>query len=190
MTSHRLLPFAAARVAAAAAAAPAVITPPAPPAPAPAPAATAAQADDTVDVVTLADANAAVADAEIRGATAERTRTAAVLASDAGKANPSMAAFMLNTTPNATADQIIAHLGTLPAAAAAAAPAPAAATPAITVPLAETPIITVGAGANGGEAEAPVDATKFWDAQINGASASVTSPFGGDLASGVRRTGN
>lgn len=84
-----------------------------------------AGADAAVGVVTLADANAHAADQYAAGRKAERERTAAVLGSDIGKANPSMAAWMLSTSPDAGADAIIAQLGTLPGAAPAASTAPA-----------------------------------------------------------------
>ena len=186
---HRLLSAAAAKLGVTASAPAIVAATPAPPvAPANEP------AGDVVDVVTLADYQRDTQAQFAAGAQAERERTAAVFASDAGKANPSMAAFLLNTSASASADQIIAHLGAMPSAAApapapaAAAPAPAA--PAITTPLAETPRIDVGAAPNAGEAEPKVDAEKFWSTQISAANASIAQPFGGEVAPGIPRTGN
>ena len=60
------------------------------------------------------------------GAKAERERTAAVFASEEGKANMSMAAWMLGASPTATAEQIVAQLKDCPVQAAAAPAVPAA----------------------------------------------------------------
>lgn len=166
-------------------------------------AAPAAGEGDPVDVITVADAQTAVANARIEGATAERDRTSKVFASDEGKANPQMAAFMLSSNPAATSDAIVAHLKTMPAASAAApAPAPAATTttaapaaaapaPAPTADLTKTPLIVVDPDANtggdGGTSE--VDSEKFWSTQMSSASLGK-SPFGADLSPGLPRTGN
>lgn len=194
--SHRLLTAAAARLGISASA-PAIAA--ASPAPI-APAATEPSADTTVDVVTLADAQAAVAAAEIRGATAERTRTAAVMGSDAGKANPIMAAWMLEHNASVPADAIVAQLGNMPASAvapgaapAAAAPAPAAeAPPAITVPLTDTPKVEIAPAANNGGAGGMTQAEieKLWDAGIDAAGATLGNSFGKEIAPGIPRTGN
>jgi hypothetical protein len=69
-----------------------------------------------VEVVTLADAQAHAAAKFADGRKAERERVAAVLGSDQGKANTAMAAFMLSTSPDASADDIIKHLSTMPSA--------------------------------------------------------------------------
>ena len=60
------------------------------------------------------------ADQFAAGRKAERERTAAVLGSDAGKANPAMAGWMLSSSPDASADAIVAQLKTMPVASAAA----------------------------------------------------------------------
>lgn len=195
MSAHRLLTAAAARLSGSTAA---IASVPLAPAPAQPPAASQPGAEDAVDVVTLADAQTAVAEAEIRGATAERARTSAVLASDAGKANPMMAAWMLEHNASATSDAIIAQLGTMPAAAAAPAPAPAAAAPAapapsaITTPLDQTPLIEVAPNANsgGGEGMSQEEIDKLWDSGMASASAGLSNSFGGELAPGIPRTGN
>lgn len=163
-----------------------------------APAAPAAGTDaDPVDVVTVTDAQAAIAQASIDGAAAERTRTNAVMTSDAGKANPQLSAFMLNANPTASATSIIEHVAAQPAVApvVAAAPAPAAPAaeqPALTTPLTETPLIAVGADANNGSADGRTaeDDKKMWDEGMAGAAASQTNRFGEDLAPGIPRTGN
>ena len=67
-----------------------------------------------VDVVSVVDANAHAADQFAAGCKAERDRTTAVLGSDAGKANMTMAAWMLSSSPNASADEIVAQLKTMP----------------------------------------------------------------------------
>lgn len=131
------------------------------------------------------------AEGEAAGASAERARTAAVFASDAGKANMTMGAWMLANNPTATAETIIAQLGTMPAAAAAAAPAAPAA---VTTPLAETPKVDLNGGAPGANADdgAPKaeDSNKMWD-DIQGVVA--TSRNGVTLATGgttLRPTGH
>ncbi len=188
-TQHRLLTSAAALVGLAPAAA---VTPPAAATPA------GDAPTNTVDVVTVDTARAEIASARTEGAAAERDRTNKVLSSDAAKSNFSTAAFLLNTSPSASADEIVAHLGLLSAGAAAAAPAPtpapapAPAAPAATLThdLKDTPKIDVGAAANGGNADEGVDAEKFWSGHLNTANAEASKPFGADIAPGVRRTGN
>jgi hypothetical protein len=192
MAGHRLLTAAAARLGlAASASTPAIVA--STPAVTPAPAATTpAGEDDTVDVITLADAQAAVAAAEIRGATAERERTNAVLASDAGKANPQMAAFMLNANPNTAADAIVGQLAAMPKAEAPA-PAPAAlvetpaAPAAITTPLTLVPKIETGTTPPADADADPKEIADSWDKSI---AAAGGASFGGPLANGVPRTGN
>jgi hypothetical protein len=184
---HRILTSAAARLGLGGTAAAIETQPPAPTG-LPAPAAQTG-AEEMVDVVTLADANAAVATARTEGAAAERERTAAVLNSDAGKANPSTAAFLLNTSPSASADQIIGHMALMPAPAAAApAPAPVVeeAPKAITNPLEQTPKMNVQPNANVGGASEEEDVTKGWDTAIASASVSERTM----LAGGIPRTGN
>lgn len=136
------------------------------------------------------------------GATAERERTSAVFASEAGQANMPMAAWMLESSPNASADAIIGKLATMPKATVAttAAPAPAAT---VTTPLASTPKPDLGGGtaandgnADGGTSQADVDSS--WDtaitdiAQGGGFGAQVRLP--GAIAAKVQparnRTGN
>lgn len=73
--------------------------------------------DAGLEVVAVSDALAIGQEQFAAGVTAERQRTAAVFASAAGLANPAMAAFMLAES-SASADAIIAKLGTLPAASA------------------------------------------------------------------------
>jgi hypothetical protein len=194
MSQHRLLTAMAAKlntgVSASATGGAPLNTPPA------APAAPAAGTEaDAVDVVTLADANAAVAHAESVGATNERTRFCAVLNSEAGQGNVPLATFMLENNPTASADAIIAHLNkqpkaatTTPAPAAAAAPA---APGAITTPLAETPLITIApnTSANNGGEEDPERAAKLWDSAAK-ASGPGMGAAAGELAPGVPRTGN
>ncbi|MBX9814072.1 MAG: hypothetical protein K2X76_05160 [Sphingomonas sp.] len=84
------------------------------------------------------------------GAQAERERAAAVFASEEGKANMTMAAWMLGAAPTATADQIVAQLkaapAPAPAAAAPAAPAPAAQASQLQQQLATTPRVDLNAG--------------------------------------------
>lgn len=195
MSGHRLLTAAALRLGLSASTGAVAASAPAPAAPA----ASEPNAETPVDVVTLADAQAAVAAAKIEGAAAERTRTAAVLGSDAGKANPSMAAWMLEHNASVPADAIIAQLGNMPAAAAAPAPAPAATTEAapapaaaITVPLTETPKVSVAPGANSGGAEGASQAEidKLWDSGMATAASSIGNSFGTEIAPGIPRTGN
>lgn len=194
--SHRILTAAAARLTGAstaglaAAGAPALIT---------APAAAEPAAGDPVDVVTVADAQAAVAAAETRGHTAgaeaERKRFTAVLNSEAGKGNVPLAVFMLENNPLATSDAIVAHLDTQPKATATAAPvAPAAAAApaapaAITNPLEQTPLITVAPNANNGDGGTadPKASEKLWDTAMASVSIVGTGP---ELAPGIPRTGN
>lgn len=128
---------------------------------------------------------------EAAGASAERARTSAVFASDAGKANMTMGAWMLANNPTATAETIIAQLGTMPVAVAAVAPAAPAA---VTTPLASTPKVDLNGGAPGANADdgAPKaeDSNKMWD-DIQGVGA--TARGGVTLATGgttLRPTGH
>jgi hypothetical protein len=128
--------------------------------PAPAPAGDAgADAQPQGDFVTVADAVAAATEAKAEGHkagfAAANARMGAVLGSDAGKANPAMAAFMLTNT-EASAETIIGQLATMPAGAAAPAPAapaaPAGDSPADRI-QATTPVVDLGgaAAANNGD---------------------------------------
>lgn len=79
------------------------------------------------------------------GADAERARTAAVFGSTEGQANMPMAAWMLESSPNASADSIIAKLATMPKATTVASTTePAAPVGKVTTPLAETPKADLG----------------------------------------------
>jgi hypothetical protein len=97
------------------------------------------------------------------GTKAEATRWHTVMSSDAGKANYSMATFMLNANPGSTAESIIGHLADNPAPAAVAAkPAP------VTTALTDTPIVELG-GAPANNGDSGLQATtaendKLWDA--------------------------
>lgn len=201
MSGHRILTAAAAHLGISSSSAAIAASTPAPQPPA----ASQPGSEETVDVVTVTDAQAAVAAAETRGATAERTRTSAVLASDAGKANPMMAAWMLEHNASASADAIIAQLGTMPASAVAPAAAPAAGTTAtapaapaaaapaaITVPLDQTPKVEIAPNANSGghEGMSQAEIDKLWDSGIQVAGASLSNNFGTELAPGIPRTGN
>lgn len=86
-------------------------------------------------VAAKADGNA---EGMLAGATAERTRTSAVFASEAGQANMPMAAWMLENNPDASAETIVAKLGTMPKAGPAAAVEPPAPVANVTTPLAQT----------------------------------------------------
>lgn len=128
------------------------------------------------------------------GARLERERSAAVFASDEGKANMTMAAWMLGANPTATADAIVAQLKTMPAAAAPA-NADTGGTPS-TQPLkqrlAATPLIDLTSGKPGAQADTGADAVadtnKMWDeVQGVGASKSITD---GGMNTQRRRTGN
>jgi hypothetical protein len=109
------------------------------------------------------------------GATAERERTAAVFASEEGKANMTMAAWMLAANPTATSESIIGQLKTLPVQAAAA---PTAPTAKVEKPLAETPKVDLTgakpAGAANDGAPEQVDTNALWDkAQASGGAATM-----------------
>jgi hypothetical protein len=78
-----------------------------------------AAADGTAaaaDVVLVADAAAVANEQFIAGRNAERERTATVLGSDEGKANPAMAGWMLANNADASAASIVAGLKLLPTA--------------------------------------------------------------------------
>lgn len=97
--------------------------PPADPADHPAPADPPADPADPQDasapkVVTLEDATAVAGEQHAAGRAAERARTAAVFGDKAALANPSMAAWMLQNSPDASADSIIKQLANMPASAA------------------------------------------------------------------------
>lgn len=79
-------------------------------------AAAGVEAAAEVPVVALADAQAVAGEQFQAGMKAERERTTAVLSSDDGKANPTMAAWMLSSSPNATAESIITQLAAMPSA--------------------------------------------------------------------------
>lgn len=81
------------------------------------------------------------------GAQAEAARWNAVMSSDAGKASPALATFMLHANPKATAESLITHLAANPAAA-----APVAAKPPVTNALSETPKVELTTDANNGDA--------------------------------------
>lgn len=97
------------------------------------------------------------------GAQEANDRMTAVFASDEGKANMSMAAWMLGANPTASAESIIAHLKTMPAQAAAPAPAKGA----LTTPLTQTPKADLTGGEPAAELHdgaADADAGgKMWD---------------------------
>lgn len=137
----------------------------------------------------------AKAEGVAEGAQAERARTAAVFASAEGKANMAMAAWMLGTNPAASAEAIVAQLKTMPAPAAAAAPAGAvsAQTPQqeLKQQLAETPLVDLNDGQPGANASDGADNAespdKLWDSiQKPGNQASVTR---GGMVFG-KKTGN
>lgn len=176
--NHRLLTSAAANLIRGSAATTDPVVAPAP-APAPAP---VAQTEQEVQVVTLTDAQAAVETARGEGAAAERARTSAVLNSDAGKAHPATAEFLLNTSPTASAEQIIGHMASMPAATAAPAKEEVKA---ITTPLTETPPINVAPNANAGNADDAETADAIWGkAQAN---ADAARPM---INASLPRTGN
>jgi len=142
------------------------------------------------------------ADGLAAGATAERERTSAVFASEAGQANMPMAAWMLESSPNATAEAIIGKLATMPKAAPVATTAAPAAPAAVTTPLSKTPAADLGGSgtANDGNAGAPTadDVDKSWDAVLTDTAASggfgVGVRLGGNLAAAAKsdrpRTGH
>lgn len=101
----------------------------------------------------------------IAGATAERERTAAVFASEGGQANMPMAAWMLESSPNASADSIIGKLATMPKGSTVASTAAPAAPAPLTTPLASTPAADLGtpAAANDGTGTAAASADDAWD---------------------------
>lgn len=128
-----------------------------------------------------------VSEGEQAGAATERARTSTVFASDEGKANMTMAAWMLSANPTASADSIIAQLKTLPAQASTAPPAAGA----VTRPLADTPKIDLTGGkpghlASNGGADT-VDSVKLWD-ELQGVGASTASVTTGGMVR--RKTGN
>lgn len=159
------------------------------------PAAPAAGTEEVVDVVTVTDAQAAVASARAEGVTegakAETARMNAVFESDAGKANLSMAAWMLTNNPSASADSIVSKLAAMPGQQAQAStqqPAPAAETAKpLSVDLSNTPKMEVQPNANAGEAEQSVDADKFWKTHLDANAAAATPTM---LAPGLPATGN
>lgn len=126
----------------------------------------ASDAEAPQQVVAAADAQALIAQADAAGFARANARMTTVFASEQGKANPSLAAFMLaNSTAEATAivDQLKAQGGAAAPAAAAAAPA-ADAKPAIpdtTVDIGVDPVAL--AGGDGAEAKT---ADAGWDSAI------------------------
>jgi hypothetical protein len=124
---------------------------------------------------------AAKAEGVTAGATAERERTATVFASDAGKANMTMAAWMLSSSPSASAESIVTQLGSMPKGAAPAAAveppaggaAPDAPKPPLTADLSGTPAVDLGAehqdGDRAGEAATKAETTKYIDSAIEAA---------------------
>lgn len=158
-----------------------------------------ADAEAALQVVPVADATAVAAEQFAAGRKAENARTAAVLGSDIGKANVAMATWMLSTSPDASADAIIAQLSTMPGAVKAGAAAPAATViPDTSVDLGNAS----AAAALGGEVDA--DGTAVWK-EVQGESpvpkadggrfvlpAAAITTGGASLASppAVRPTGN
>lgn len=128
------------------------------------------------------------------GAAAERERTAAVFASDEGKANMTMAAWMLGANPTADAAAIVAQLKTMPAQPQAAATPPAAETPQqqMQQQLGSTPLVDLNGGAPAGNAAAGADTkadiNKLWD-EVQGVGASKSITEGGTTFA-RKRTGN
>lgn len=113
---------------------------------------------------------AAHAEGVAQGAQAERERSAAVFASDEGRANMAMAAWMLAANPVAPADAIVAQLKTLPISASGPAPVSAVqgeGAAVVAQQLAQTPLVDLnggkpGANANDGQ-PGPESADKLWD---------------------------
>lgn len=130
------------------------------------PTAAAAATPGADDVVSVADATAVAADQFAAGRKAERERTAAVLGSDIGKANPAMAGWMLSSSPDANADAIIAQLKTMPGA---AAPAAGQSIPDTNVDLGKpgaAAAVAEGGGTSGDDVWADVQGTKGSDAPV------------------------
>lgn len=149
---------------------------------------------DRIETALQAAKAEGVIEGQAAGAKAERERSAAVFASDEGKANMTMAAWMLGANPTATADSIVAQLKTMPAA---AAPANADAggtpsTPPLKQQLAATPLIDLTSGKPRAQADTGADAVadtnKMWD-EVQGVDASKSITDGG-MTSQRRRTGN
>ncbi len=147
-------------------AAPAAVTPPS----GVAPGAEAGAIELSADRVEAA-LQSAKAEGVAEGAQAERERSAAVFASTEGKANMTMAAWMLGANPAASADSIIAQLKTMPAQAATAASATTETTSQqqqeMQQQLATAPLVDLnggkpGANANDGGSGAE-DPDKLWD---------------------------
>lgn len=91
--------------------------------------------EDRVETALQAAHAEGVDEGKAAGAKEANDRMTAVFASEEAKANLSMAAWMLGANPAASADSIIAQLKTMPAQAAAPAPAKGA----LTTPLSTTP---------------------------------------------------
>jgi hypothetical protein len=120
--------------------------------------------EDRVEAALQAAHAEGVEEGKTAGAKEANDRMTAVFASEEGKANLSMAAWMLGSNPAASAESIIAQLKTCPAQAAAPAPGKAA----LTTPLAETPKPDLNAGqpagqANNGGIASGEDSSKIWD---------------------------
>lgn len=134
----------------------------------------------------------AKAEGHAAGVKAERERTAAVFASDAGKANPSAAAFMLANS-EASAETIVAKLPEMGAAApapgAATTPDKPAATTPLTVDLSTTSKTDLGApGANANDTSDTVDVAAIWSSvEANRNPSAVT---GNDGKTQIRQAGS
>jgi hypothetical protein len=145
-----------------------IVAPAAPVAPAATgndPAAPAGLTEAQIEPMLVAAKAEGNAEGLVTGATAERERTAAVFASEGGQANMPMAAWMLESSPNASAESIIGKLATMPKGSpVASTTAPAAPAP-LTTPLAQTPAADLGtpAAANDGTGQAAPSADDAWD---------------------------
>lgn len=148
---------------------------------------------DRIETALQAAKAEGVAEGQAAGAKAERERSAAVFASEEGKANMTMAAWMLGANPDASADAIVAQLKTMPAQASAGAPAAEdAPKKQLQQQLGATPLVDLNGGQPGAQADggasAANDVNKLWDdVQGVGASKSITE---GGMTSNRRRTGN
>ncbi len=159
------------------------------------------------EIVLKDDAVAVAAEQFTAGRAAERARTAAVLGSDEGKANPAMAGWLLGATPDAKAEDIVAQLKTMPAGASTPAPAPAAGIPDTDVdlgrPAAKDALNDRGAAdgqgdvwddvqgtKNGASAVVPADAGRMALAAISAGATLVTTGAAASPAPAVVPTGN
>lgn len=110
-------------------------------------------AEATADVVLATDAAASIRAADAAGYARANARMSTVFASDEGKANPALAAFMLSES-TASADSIVAHLKAQGAPAApAAATAPVIPNTSIDLGRGTDPAALVGDDGAGAQAE-------------------------------------